>query len=194
MLMAQGVKATAQIATLVVLARLLPPQAFGLLAMVAAINALLDLVKEFGLSAATIQRSDITHAQVSALFWINAGVGLLFAVALVLAAPLLAHFYGQPELEAVTSWLALAFALSGFSVQHWALLRRQMRFAAIAGIETMADLVALAVSLGMALSGFGYWAWWRSGWSRRDCCWWRAGLFAVGGRRGPPELSERGSF
>jgi len=71
----------AQIATLVALARLLPPQAFGLLAMVAAISALLDLVKEFGLSAATIQRSDITHAQVSALFWINASVGLLFAAA-----------------------------------------------------------------------------------------------------------------
>jgi PST family polysaccharide transporter len=158
MLASQGVKAVAQIATLVALARLLPPQAFGLLAMVAAISALLDLVKEFGLSAATIQRSDITHAQVSALFWINASVGLLFAAALVLAAPLLASFYGQPELEAVTRWLALAFVLSGLGVQHWALLRRQMRFAAIAGIEIVTDLVALAASLGMALAGFGYWA------------------------------------
>ena len=158
MLAAQAVKAAAQIATLVVLARLLPPQAFGLLAMVAAVSTLLDLVKELGLSAATIQRADITHGQVSALFWINALIGLLFAIMLALAAPLLAYFYGQPELEAVTRWLALAFVMSGLSVQHWALLRRQMRFTAIAGIEVAADLVALAVSLGMALAGFGYWA------------------------------------
>ena len=69
---AKGVKVVlGQVATLVVLARLLPPSAFGLLAMVAAIGAVLDLVKEFGLSAATIQKRDISHAQVSALFWIN---------------------------------------------------------------------------------------------------------------------------
>src|SRR5215470_6188855 len=69
---AQMVRVLGQMATLVVLARLLPPQAFGLLAMVAAIGAVLDLIKEFGLSAATIQKQDISHAQVSALFWVNA--------------------------------------------------------------------------------------------------------------------------
>src|SRR5512140_2650749 len=95
---AQMVRVLAQMATLVVLARLLPPSAFGLLAMVAAIGTVLDLVKEFGLSAATIQKQDITHAQVSALFWINASVGTVLGIGLFLAAPLLARFYGQPEL------------------------------------------------------------------------------------------------
>lgn len=155
---AQMVRVLVQMATLVVLARLLPPQAFGLLAMVAAIGLVLDLVKEFGLSSATIQKSDITHAQVSALFWVNAGVGAALAALLVLAAPLIAQFYGQPELEGIARWLALGFVASGLTVQHWALLRRQMRFGAIAGMETTADLASFGVAIALALSGWGYWA------------------------------------
>jgi PST family polysaccharide transporter len=155
---AQGVRILGQMATLVVLARLLPPAAFGLLAMVAAIGVMLDLVKEFGLSAATIQKQEITHAQVSALFWINAGVGAIMGGGLFAGAPLLAQFYGQPELTAVARWLALAFVASGLTVQHWALLRRQMRFGAIASMETAADLLGFATAIGLAAAGAGYWA------------------------------------
>jgi PST family polysaccharide transporter len=155
---AQAVRVVGQMATLVVLARLLPPEAFGLLAMVAAIGAILDLVKEFGLSAATIQRQDITHAQVSALFWVNAGVGAVLGLGLLLSAPLLASFYDQPALIGVAHWLALAFVASGLTVQHWALLRRQMRFTAIAGMETAADLLGFAAAIGLAVWGAGYWA------------------------------------
>lgn len=158
LLSAQALRVLGQMATLVVLARLLPPSAFGLLAMVAAIGAVLDLVKEFGLSAATIQKQDITHAQVSALFWINAGVGVILAAMLFLAAPLLADFYGQPELTDVTRCMALAFIASGVTVQHWALLRRQMRFASVAGLEAGADFAGFAAGIGLALAGAGYWA------------------------------------
>ena len=155
---AQAVRVVGQLATLVVLARLLPPSAFGLLAMVAAVGLVLDLLKELGLSSATIQKANLTQAQVSALFWINAAAGSLLAVALVLAAPLLAAFYGQPELAPVARWLALGFVMSGLTVQHWALLRRQMRFAAIAGLETTADYAGYATAIGLALAGEGYWA------------------------------------
>lgn len=155
---AQAVRVLGQMATLVVLARLLPPSAFGLLAMVAAVGLVLELLKELGLSAATIQKPGLTHAQVSALFWINAAAGMLLAAGLVLAAPALAHFYEQPELTGITRWLALGFALSGLTVQHWALLRRQMRFAAIAGLETAADYASFAAAITLALAGEGYWA------------------------------------
>ena len=155
---AQVVRVAGQMATLVVLARLLPPSAFGLLAMVAAIGLVLDLVKEFGLSAATIQKTDITQAQISALFWINAGIGASLGLLLFLAAPLLARFYGQPELADIARWLALGFAASGLTVQHWALLRRQMRFGAIAGMETTADLASFGAAIALASAGAGYWA------------------------------------
>ena len=120
--------------------------------------AMLDLVKEFGLSAATIQKPVISQAQVSALFWINAAAGAALGAALLMSAPLLARFYGQPDLEAVTEWLALGFVLSGLTVQHWALLRRQMRFGAIAGLETAADIASFAVAIALAVAGKGYWA------------------------------------
>lgn len=155
---AQGLKFALQFGTVVVLARLLAPEAFGLIAMAAALNGVLDLVKEFGLSAATIQKSDITHSQVSALFWINAAIGVAIAILLLLGAPAIAEFYGQPELLAVTRWLALPFLLSGLTTQHWALLRRQMRFGAIALLETGTEILGFALVIGLALGGAGYWA------------------------------------
>lgn len=157
LLSAQALRVLGQMATLVALVRLLPPQAFGLLAMIAAIGAVLDLIKEFGLSAATIQKPDLTQAQVSALFWINAAIGAAMGMGMFLAAPLLAQFYGQPALVPVARWMALAFVASGLTVQHWALLRRQMRFKSVAALETGADFASFAVGIGMALGGAGYW-------------------------------------
>lgn len=154
----QAVRFMAQFGGTVLLARLLTPHAFGLVAMIAALSVLLDLIKELGLSAATIQRQVITQQQVSTLFWINAGFGCLVALGLLLAAPAIAGFYGEPELTAITRWLALGFVVSGLTIQHWALLRRQMRFTAIAGIETGAELIALAIAVACAAKGAGYWA------------------------------------
>lgn len=154
----QAVRFIAQFGGTILLARLLTPHAFGLVAMIAALSVLLDLVKELGLSAATIQRPVITQQQVSTLFWINAGFGCLLALFLLLAAPIIAGFYGEPELTSVTRWLALGFIVSGLTIQHWALLRRQMRFTAIAVIETGAELLALTLAVICAVKGAGYWA------------------------------------
>lgn len=158
LLLAQALRVAGQFATLIVLARLLPPSAFGLLAMIGAIGLVLDMVKELGLSSASIQKPDLTHAQVSALFWINAAAGVGLGMIFVAAAPLLAGFYRQPELADVARWMALGLVMSGLTVQHWALLRRQMRFGAIAGLETTADYVGFAVAIAVAVAGEGYWA------------------------------------
>lgn len=154
----QGIRFITQFGGTIILARLLPPHAFGLIAMIAALSVLLELVKELGLSAATIQRPTITQKQVSTLFWINTGFGLALAGLLVWAAPGIARFYGEPELMAITQWLAVGFALSGPAIQHWALLRRQMRFGAIAIIETGAEVLAMALAIALALNGWNYWA------------------------------------
>jgi len=155
---AQGVKLAVQLCAVVVLARSLPPHAFGLIAMVATLAAILDLVKELGLSTATIQKSGITHEQVTALFWINAAVGSAVGLTLVLAAHAISHFYHEPALVGVTRWLALGFVISGFTTQHWALLRRQMRFATIAVLETGSEIAGFAIAIAAATAGAGYWA------------------------------------
>src|SRR3546814_17382048 len=76
----------------------------------------------------------------------------------MLVAPLLATFYGQPELTGITRWLAAGFIASGATVQHWALLRRQMRFGTIALLETRAELTAAAIAIALAWNGAGHWA------------------------------------
>lgn len=154
----QIVKVVSQIGAVIVLARLLPPSAFGLVAMTAALNAILDPLKELGLSSATIQKPDITHAQVSALFWINVSVGALIAVILILTAPVIAMFYHQPDLVSVTQWLALGFFVGGCGAQHWALLRRQMRLGSVAIMEASAEILGFAMAIVLALAGAGYWA------------------------------------
>ena len=155
---AQAFKLLLQTMTVVVLARLLAPSAFGLIAMVAALNTMLDLVKELGLSAATIRKPNITHPEVTALFWINAAAGCVITLVLCLVAPLIAAFYDQPALTALTRWLSLGFLLSGFTVQHWALLRRQMRFTAAVTIDTGSEIAGFAIAIIMARAGAGYWA------------------------------------
>ena len=155
---AQGVKVAIQFGTVMTLSRLLPPQVFGLMAMIAALTEILDQIKDFGLSAATIQKTDITHEQVTVLFWINTAIGAVVACALFAGAPYLAQFYGQPELTDVTRWMALAFIISGATTQHWALLRRQMRFRTTASIDVGSELLGMATAVVAALAGAGLWA------------------------------------
>ena len=155
---AQAVKVIVQIGTVVVLSRLLDPQAFGLLAMIAVIIEILDQFKDLGLSAATIQKTDITHRQVSALFWINAAIGAAMALLIAAAAPLVADFYNQPELVEVTQWLALGLLIGGLTTQHWAILRRQMRFRVTAAIDLGCEVAAMAFAVVAALAGAGLWA------------------------------------
>ena len=142
----------------VVLARLLTPADFGLVAMVTAITDLASPFADFGLSQATIQRKDISHAQVTALFWINVAVGLCLTLLLAALAPVLAWFYAEPRVKGITELVSLTFVIAGVRAQPEALLRRQMRFLAIA-IRDIASL-AFAVFLAIAIArrGAGYWA------------------------------------
>ena len=155
---AQIVKMAAQFAAIVVLARLLDPSAFGLVAMTAAAVAFLELFKDLGLSAATVQRPVLTHAQVSTMFWLNVGLGFVAAGLTAALAPLLAWFYGEHALIDITLCLAAGFIISGLSTQHMALLRRQMRFGALAALQVGAELAGMAAAIAAALAGMGYWA------------------------------------
>ena len=122
-------------ASTVVLARLLTPQDFGLIAMVTAVTGFVVMFKDMGLSMATVQRAEVNHAQISTLFWVN--VVLSIGVMLVIAAlaPAIAWFYNEPRLTWITLALAGAFIFGGLTVQHQALLRRNMRFGCLALIQ-----------------------------------------------------------
>ena len=144
--------------SMMVLARLLTAEDFGLQGMVVVMTGFLALFRDAGLSAVTVQRDTVSHDQVSTLFWINVTVGVVLAAALALAAPLVAAFYRDARLAPICVVSACAFVVHGFSIQHYALLQRQMRFVTLGIIEIAAVAIGAAVGVGMALLAYGYWA------------------------------------
>lgn len=142
----------------VVLARLLTPEHFGLISMVTAITAFAEMFKDLGLGTATIQQKEITHEQISTLFWINTGVGAGIMAALAMAAPLISWFYGDSRLLWVSLAISSTFLFGGLTVQHQALLRREMRFTKLAFIQVLATGSSTLVGIALAWNGWEYWA------------------------------------
>jgi len=155
---AQGIKVTLYVGSTVLLARLLTPSDFGLISMVTGITGFVEAFKDAGLSLATVQREHINQQQVSTLFWINVGLSA-FLMALVLAlSPFLAMFYHEPRLSLVAAAIGCTFLLGGLTVQHQALLRRNLRFKELAVIDVISLSTGILTAIGMAIVGFHYWA------------------------------------
>lgn len=157
-LASQATQFLLQSVSTVVLARLLVPADFGLVAMVTAITGLGQAFADLGLSEATIQRERINHKQVSTLFWINVAIGLTLMLITLGLAPVMAWFYREPRLRNITFLLSLTFLIGGLRVQHDALLRRQMRYSALAIRDVASYVLAVPVSIALAWRGAGYWA------------------------------------
>src|SRR5947209_3465890 len=137
-LSAQVCKFVLSTVSAIVLARLLTPQDYGLIGMVAIIVGFLGMFQYMGLSTATVKWSELTHDQVTSLFWMNIALSAAIALLTVAAAPLAAWFYKEPRLIGITIGYGIATLLMGFSIQHEAILIRQMRFAVTAVIEISA--------------------------------------------------------
>ena len=155
---AQGAKFLLNLVSTMILARLLSPRDFGLVAMVMTVTNFLRVFKDAGLSIATVQRERITHAQVSNLFWINIAVSAATTLVLATLGPIIAQFYHTPGLVPITLFLSVTFLISGSTIQHQALLKRQMRFKALAMIEVGSMGVGVLAGVAMALLGYGYWS------------------------------------
>ena len=147
-----------RIGSLMVLARLLGPQDFGLVGMVTAFTGVLNLFRDFGLSTATVQRETVTEEQVSTLFWINVLVGTVLAVLAVVLAPVVVRLYHEPRLFGITIVLSAGFLFNAAGVQHSALLQRQLRFTTLAVINVVSLIAGAVVGISMAKLGYGYWA------------------------------------
>ncbi|UCG53776.1 MAG: lipopolysaccharide biosynthesis protein [Candidatus Latescibacterota bacterium] len=154
----QGGKFLLTLGSTAILARILTPEDFGLIAMVIVIIGFIGIFKDMGLAMATVQRAEINHGQVSTLFWLNLAISIGIMAITSALAPLLAAFYKEPRVTGITVVLAITIIFSGLTVQHQALLRRQMRFAALAVVEVSALLIGAAVAITCGLAGFRYWS------------------------------------
>jgi PST family polysaccharide transporter len=187
-LAAQVCKFGLSMSSAIVLARLLTPQDYGLIGMVAILVGFLGMFQYLGLSTATIQWANLNHQQVSALFWMNLVLSAAIMLTTIAAAPVAAWFYKEPRLIGITIGYAVSILITGLYIQHEAILIRQMRFTVTAAIEVSAMAIGLGAAIVAALYGARYWAlvinqivlavvsvigmWaacrWRPSWPRRD--------------------------
>ena len=144
----------AQLGGAAVLARLLLPDDFGLVALGAVVNGLAALFSRLGLATAVVQAPRVTGRLLSTAFWLSTLVGLLVTLLLVALAPLVAGLYDEPRLTGLLRVSALAFALN-LAVVPMALLQRSLRFKQLAGYELAGVVVGLGTTVALALGGAG---------------------------------------
>jgi O-antigen/teichoic acid export membrane protein len=142
---------------MVVMARLLEPRYFGLVAMVFVVAGVLELFSTGGLNTATVRYDTINDRQLSTLFWINVLIGAILGLACIGTAPLLVALYHEERLFWIAIVIAAAFLLGGAGVQHMALLQRQLRYTTLTFIEVGAQLLASTLGVALVLLGFSYW-------------------------------------
>lgn len=144
--------------SIVILARLLSPTDFGLLAMVTAVIGIGELLRDFGLSVAALQSKTLSSEEKSNLFWLNTAVGALLAVGVFAASWPVAHLYGDDRLIAITQALSVAFLINGFTTQFKAQINRDLRFVALGASEAIPQAVALVAAVAIAVLAHSYWA------------------------------------
>ncbi|MGH8540019.1 MAG: lipopolysaccharide biosynthesis protein [Stenotrophobium sp.] len=141
-----------------VMARLLAPGEFGLFAMINSTIGIAGVLRDMGLSSATIQSPSLTERQLSTLFWINAGFGLFATLVIAVASPWVAEGLRAPGSTLLIVALAPTFMLGGLATQHRALLSRKLAFVSLARMTLWSVLASQCLALLLAACGAGIWA------------------------------------
>ena len=142
-----------------VLARFyLSPDDYGLMGMIAIFTALGGILLDGGFSNALVRKKEVNQADLSSVFYFNLGAGIILYILLFFAAPLIADFYNQPQLIAVTRVAALPFLINPFTLIQWVNLTRKLNFKVITIIGFISLFCSATVSLSLAMNGFGVWA------------------------------------
>ena len=154
----QAVAQAAQYGGFIVLARMLTPPEYGTLASAILVTGLFGLLHEMGLGAALIQRPELRRGHLAACLWTNVAVGWALAVAVWAGAPAIATFFQDPAVAEVLRALAIGFPIAAAGVLPRALLERELSFKALGLVEAGAAIVTGALTIGLALAGYGVWA------------------------------------
>lgn len=144
--------------TMMITARLLAPEAFGLVAMVTAITSFIEIFSDMGLSTASLQRKELTKEQVTNLFWINLVFSIVAGSVVIACARVLVWFYHEPKLLHITMLVGARFPLAGLAIQHRTMLQRNLQFGQIAIVELSSLMTIGLVTIGLALLKLDYWS------------------------------------
>ncbi|MEZ5656431.1 MAG: lipopolysaccharide biosynthesis protein [Sphingobium sp.] len=141
------------------LARLLDPSSFGVISAILVFIALVDVFGQIGFAPALIQKSELTPQDVSTALSLSLLMGVAMAGAIFLSAPLIAALFNLPALTDPLKLVSLCFPLRAAGIISNALIRRSMKFRALAGIDLGSYILGYAcVAVALAAAGMGYWA------------------------------------
>ena len=147
-----------QVTSVSVLARLLLPADYGLVAIVMAVIGVGEIFRDFGLSTAAVRAKVLTIGQRDKLFWLNAGIGLFLMALAVVAAPIIAGVFHHVALTNITRALSLTFFVNGLTAQYEADLTRSLRFTVIVIVNVASQVAGTIIAIITASIGAGYWA------------------------------------
>jgi PST family polysaccharide transporter len=142
----------------IILARILSPEDFGLVSMVATFSILFQNFGINGFTEAIIQREDMTEEQLKKLFWVNLSIMAGLTLFFVVITPAIAWFFGETALKGISKWMALSIIFSGLGMCHMALLSRNMKFNLSAVAQVLGALISTGLAIGLAFKGFGVWS------------------------------------
>lgn len=144
-----------QILQLVILSRLLNPTDFGLLAIVTVVMGFVSAFIDMGISNAIIHKQDISHQELSSLYWLNVFTGFLMFLLVSIFAPIVSIFYHEKSLTPLIVLMSTTFIIQSFAQQYNVLWQKELRFREIAKIEVINKFFTLIVTIGFAYFGYG---------------------------------------
>ena len=147
-----------QVATSLLLARLLAPEIFGLLAMAMVFIEIAQLFVDFGLGLAVVQARNPSPVLLSSCFWLSSSLATAVALLLSGCAPVIAVVYGDQRVTMLMPFLSLNLIISGMVAIPYAILQRELRFASLAKIGFIGSFVGSVVAVILAARGFGVWS------------------------------------
>lgn len=151
-------KAVLMLLQMAVLARLLTPGDFGLMALVAAVIAFAQIFSDMGISNAIIHHQKISQESLSSLYWVNVVASVVLMLLLMLLSPFVAAWYHEPRMLNILMWVSTSFLISALGQQLRVMAEKNLRFQQLAIIELAASLIGFVVSVSVAISGGGVYA------------------------------------
>jgi O-antigen/teichoic acid export membrane protein len=146
------------IITVSILAHLLAPEYFGLVALATLTIDYLSVLNDLGLGSALIQRQKNIDESANVAFTLNILAGVILTIITFIVAPYAATFFHEPEVTSILRWLGLTFFISSLGSVHNVLLQRELNFRKRIVPELGNTIVKAIISIGLALAGFGVWS------------------------------------
>ena len=141
-----------------ILARLIEPSAFGLLALANVAVQFFELFVSGGFSSAVVQREFVEPQHLNTAFWANIGMAVILMLFVMGSAGFISEFYREPDLKDIIQWLSIKLLLDAMTQVQVAQLRRNLAFRSLAIRSVAAEPIGGAVGIAMALAGFGVWS------------------------------------